>query len=75
MCMMFCFHFIICECSMPNFQVGFIRAVVQHWKNKAFKRVHSPGILVTSDPFFFSEVPYNVSYISHMYCHICQSTC
>ena len=26
-------HFIICEYSMPNFQVGFVRAVVQHWKN------------------------------------------
>ena len=26
-------HFIICEYLMPNFQVGFVRAVVQHWKN------------------------------------------
>ena len=29
----FSHHFIICEYSMPNFQVGFVRAVVQHWKN------------------------------------------
>ena len=26
-------HFIICEYSMPNFQVRFVRAVVEYWKN------------------------------------------
>ena len=26
-------HFIICEYLMPNFQVGFTRFVLQHWKN------------------------------------------
>ena len=26
-------HFIICECSMLNFQAGFLRAAVQYWKD------------------------------------------
>ena len=48
-------QFTICEYSMPNFQVGFLWAVVQHWKNIVFKQVHSLETLVTSHPFFFHK--------------------
>ena len=48
-------HFIICENLMPNFQVGFVRAVMQLWKNIVFKGVHSLEILVTSRPSFFQK--------------------
>ena len=54
-------HFIICEYSMQNFEVGFARAIVQHWKNVShqagpFTRNFAYIIFI----FFFSEVPYNV---------------
>ena len=32
-------HFIICKYLMPNFQVEFVRAVVQHWKNLSLQAV------------------------------------
>ena len=55
----FSHHFIICEYSMPNFQVRFVRAVVQHWKNICLQAGPFARNLVTLLPFF-SEVPYNV---------------
>ena len=51
-------YFIICEYSMPNFQVRFVSAVVQHWKN----------ISLQVGPF-----PRNFGYITSIFfqkCHI-----
>ena len=55
-------HFIISEYLMSNFQVGFIRAVVQHWKNISLQvgpLARNFGCIM-SIFFFFSEVLYNV---------------
>ena len=51
-------YFIICEYSMPNFQVGFVRAVLQHWKNVSLQA----GPFARNFGYITSifEVPYNV---------------